>query len=117
MFKKKKLFSPPPLCYHESDCYIAIHLANLVLINFYLPCGQKSLRSFTKSCALIKKFLKGVEINGLDWLLIVDMNCNINFSSVRTELFLDSLPISYSVLKKKMPPIRISIMVVQAFGL
>ena len=100
---KKTLFSPPPLCYHESDCYIAIRLANLVLINVYLPCDQKSLRSltkFTKFCALIKSLLNGIESSGLDWLLIGDLNCNIHSSSVRTELLLDSLPNSYKILKK-----------------
>ena len=80
---KKTMFSTPPLCYQESDCYIAIRLANLVLINVNLPCDQKSLRSltkFTKSCALMKSLLNGIESNGLDWLLIGDMNCNINSS-------------------------------------
>ena len=101
--KKKTLFSPHTLCYHRSDCYIAIRLANLVLINLYLACNQKSLQSlakFTKSCALIKSLLNGIESNGLDLLLIGDMNCIINSSSVQTDLLLDSLPNSYRILKK-----------------
>ena len=100
---KKTLFSPPPLRYHESDCYIATRLANLVLINVYLPFDQKCLRSltkFTKSWALIKSLLSGIESNGLDWLFIDDLNCNINSSSVWTELLLDSLPNSSKILKK-----------------
>ena len=44
--------------------------------------------------------MNGIESNGLDWLLIGDLNCNINSSSVRTELLLDSLPNSYKILKK-----------------
>ena len=100
---KHKLLPLSPVCYRECDYFIAIRLANLVLINVYLPCDQRSfpsLTKYTKACASLKTLLISVESNGLDWILLGDMNCDINSTSTRTDLFLDSLPNGYRVLDK-----------------
>ena len=61
---KKTLFSPPPpLCYFESDCYIAIQLAILVLINVCLSCDQKSPRRFKKIYKILHINKKSSEWN------------------------------------------------------
>ena len=92
-----------PSCYQSSEHYLAIRLADVILINAYLPHDRRSVSSFSSyanACNKLKALISGIECLGYKWLLIGDLNCDITVSSTRKEVLFQCLPSAFKVLAK-----------------
>lgn len=92
-----------PQCIHSCDNFIALRIADLVIINTYLPHDKKTVLSFnkfTKIVSSLKNFLRNIERHSFKWIIVGDLNCNINRESTRSDLVLQSLPDGYQIVAK-----------------
>ena len=86
------------------DCYLAVTVDNLVIVNLYLPTNYRdeaSERKFAIACRKVAKLLKKIEKMNRKCILIGDFNCDLlENSSARAETFLSILPTGYSIVPK-----------------
>ena len=86
------------------DCYLAITVDDLIIVNLYLPSNYRDVaseRKFAIACRKVAKLLKKIKKMNRKCMLIVDFNCDLlQNSSVRTETFLSILPTDYTVIPK-----------------
>ena len=89
----------------SNDHFIAVEFSDLICLNVYLPTNYYSSQSenkFINACKKLASFVKGVSKRPNARVLIAgDFDCDLtDSSSPRTQLFLNSLPPSYSVADK-----------------
>ena len=78
------------------DCYLAMTVDNLVIVNLYLPTNYRdeaSERKFAIACRKVAQLLKKIEKMNRKCILIGYFNCDLlENSSARAETFLSVLP-------------------------
>ena len=101
VFKRSIQISSPVLFYSD-EFLLAMRVARIVFVNSYHPYKTYSIRSLTKSakaCDLLKNLVNQVLSNSLQYIIIGDINTDINRSSVRSDLLFERLP-SYRTVAK-----------------
>ena len=92
-----------PSCYQSSEHYLAIWLADEILINTYLPHDRRSVSffsSYANPCKKLKTLISDIERLRYKRELIGDLNSDITVSSERKEAFFQCLPSAFEVLTK-----------------
>ena len=77
-----------------------MRVGSIIFINSYLPFEGYSIRSLTKlakACGLLKNLVNQVLPDSLQYVIIGDLNTDINQSSVRSDSLFECLP-SYDVV-------------------
>ena len=79
---------PPQYSSTPTNFFLAVRVGSIVFINSYLPYEGYSIRSltkFAKACGLLKNLVNQVLSNSLQYIIIGDLNTDINRSSVRSD--------------------------------
>ena len=99
---KRDIHLPSPVLFYSDKFFSAVRVGSIVFINSYLPYEGyliRSLAKFGKACGLLKNLVNQALLNSLQYIIVGDLNIDINRSSVRSELLFECLP-SYRVVPK-----------------
>ena len=98
---KRDIHLPSPLLFYSEFFFLPVSVGNVVFISSYIPYEGYSTRflvKFAKVCGLLKNLVNQVLSNSLQYIIIGDLNTDINQSSVSDSVF-ECLP-SYCVVPK-----------------